>query len=152
MPTIRLMFPSAPNLSSQDAMVTTGPTLDVQIGLDPNFQLSSGVHPDLPQTRFSALIDTGAAVSGIDHTLAENLALHVVRQRPLAGAFQSQMVNFYLAQLHIPDLGTTSYGEFASVNLAASGYSQHALIGRDTLKDFTMFYNGRAGEVTISSD
>ena len=78
--------------------------------------------------------------------------MRVVRRGTVIGVLRSQMVNYYLAQLHIPDLGTTSYGEFAAVNLSAIGHSNRVLIGRDILKDFTMFYNGRAGEVTISND
>ena len=152
MPTIRLAYPNRRNLSSQNAMVANGPTLNVEIGLDPNFRLDSGLRPDLPQTRIPALVDTGAAVSGIDYNLAENLGLRVFRRRTVAGPIQSQIVNFYLAQIYIPALGTTSHGLIAGLNLAANGYSQHALIGRDILKDFTMFYNGRTSEVTISSD
>ena len=133
-------------------MVSSGPTLDVRIGLDPDFRLESGLLPNLPQTQIPALVDTGAAVSGIDSTLAENLGLQVFRRQQVAGVLQSQVVNFYLVQIYIPDLGTTSHGLVAGFNLSTVGYSQRALIGRDILKDFTMFYNGRTGEVTINSD
>jgi hypothetical protein len=60
-------------------------------------------------------------------------------------------VNIHIAQIHIPSLKTTIYGEFAAVDLIAGGQPHHALIGRTFLRNFQMVYNGKTGQVTISS-
>ncbi len=60
-------------------------------------------------------------------------------------------VNMHLGQIFIPRLQFTIFGQFAGVNLIAGGQGHHALIGRTFLKNFTMFYDGRTGEVVITS-
>jgi hypothetical protein len=59
------------------------------------------------------------------------------------------VADIFLAQIRIPALNETIYGEFAGVNLA-DGFQQHrALIGRTFLLHYTMIYNGITGDVTI---
>ena len=60
--------------------------------------------------------------------------------------------NYHLAQIYVPDLDHTIYGQFAGVHLAAGGQPHVALIGRTFLRDYTMTYEGRTGQVTLSND
>lgn len=62
------------------------------------------------------------------------------------------MADFYLAQIYITTLGVTVYGRFAGVHLVAGGQPHVALLGRTFLQHFTMTYEGRTGQVTISND
>ena len=56
----------------------------------------------------------------------------------------------YLAQIHIPSLARTIYGEFAGVDLRIGGQSIDALIGRTFLQHFRMVYEGTNGDVELS--
>jgi hypothetical protein len=54
-----------------------------------------------------------------------------------------------MAQVHIPALNFTIYGEFAAADLRAGGQSIDALIGRTFLQHFKMIYDGKKGDVEI---
>jgi hypothetical protein len=97
-----------------------------------------------------ALIDTGATTSCIVAGLAATLDLPIIDRRAVAGVGGTHEVNMHLAQIYVPELNQTIYGSFAGVNLTAGGQSHVALIGRTFLQHVTMFYDGRAGRVTIS--
>ena len=96
-----------------------------------------------------ALVDTGATQSCIDSSLAMNLGLKVHDQLEIAGIGGKQLVNLHIAQIFFPALGTTMFGQFAGVHLAAGGQSHSALVGRDFLAHFIMTYNGTTGQVVI---
>ena len=115
-----------------------GPTLLVQIGFDPLFRPGSASPPDLPDDRFPAL--------------AGALGLPVADRRPVAGVHGVDEVNMHLAQIHIPELQWTVYGQFADVHLAAGGQPHRALMGRTFLMNFVMTYDGRTGAVALSND
>jgi len=133
--------------------VSLGPTLAVDIGFDPNYNPAAipYVTPTPGITGVNALVDTGAMVSCIDNLLAAQLDLPVVDRRPVSGIHGSRDANMYLAQIHVPSLGFTIYGEFVGVDLQAGGQVHSALIGRTFLRNFNMVYEGRSGSVTISS-
>ena len=135
-----------------DVLVHYGPTLYIEIGFDPNFRPNSEGKPDLSANQFPALVDTGASVSCIDSGLAMELNLPVVDRGDIAGAHGSGAVDFHLAQIYVPSLRWTVFGQFAGVHLIAGGQPHYALIGRDFLQDFTMTYEGRTGVVTLSDN
>jgi hypothetical protein len=83
--------------------------------------------------------------------LASQLNLPVVDRRLIAGSSGKHTANVYLAQIHVPALKFTIYGPFAGVDLKAGGQVHNALIGRTFLQNFTMVYEGKTGNVTISS-
>lgn len=124
----------------------------VQIGLDSLFPGSQSSQPDLPIQLWPALVDTGAEESCIDSRLADILRLPIVDRREVAGAHGAEELNYHLAQIYVPDLNYTIYGEFAGVHLVAGGLPFLALIGRTFLQHFTMTYDGRTGQVTLSND
>jgi hypothetical protein len=131
-----------------------GPTLLVDIGFDPSFdsRILSPKAPIAGVQGVRALVDTGAGESCIDNLLATNLNLPIADRRPISGIHGSHSANMHLAQVHIPSLGFTLYGMFAGVDLHAGGQPHLALLGRTFLQRFTMIYEGRTGNVILSSD
>ena len=129
-----------------------GPTLEVQIGFDRSFRHSQPSRPHLPDKLYPALIDTGADLSAVDLTLAQQLELPVVGQTNVAGVHGAYVLPEYLAQIHIPSLAFTIYGRFAGLLLSSGGQQHSALIGRAFLRSFTMIYEGRTGVVQLSND
>lgn len=145
MPTIRAGYEGRPARLASD-----GPSLPVQIGWDWGFPVGGGAHPLLPDTRYSALIDTGASHNIVDQTLAVALGLPPAGRRYIAGVHGAQGVELYLAQIYIPALDFTIYERLAGVSLSASGQPYAALLGRTFLRHFTMTYDGPTGLVTLS--
>jgi len=140
--------PNAPK--GRDQLVVFGPTMLVDIGFDPSYNPENvGSIPAPGVTGVWALVDTGATTSCIDSQLAASLSLPVIDRRQYGGAGGLHTADIYLAQIHVPALTQTIYGEFAGVNLA-DGFQQHqALIGRTFLFHYTMIYNGTTGDVTL---
>lgn len=133
-----------------DLLVQFGPTLIVDIGFDAAYQADgSAGPPNLGIRGVHALVDTGATTSCIDSDLAINLGLPIVDQAQVAGVSGKKSVNMHLAQINIPSLQATLYGQFAAVDLAAGGQSHSALIGRSFLRSFKMVYDGTTGTVMI---
>jgi predicted aspartyl protease len=131
-------------------LVSYGPTLKVDIGFDPNYNVASADVPTTAIKGVDALVDTGATESCIDSLLAAQLNLPVVDRRMVSGVHGSKEVNVHLAQIHIPSLGRTIYGVLAAVDLVAGGQIHKALIGRTFLQHLTMVYEGLTGKVTLS--
>lgn len=150
MPTAQCGFESSGPLGSI-RLVFFGPTLFVDIGFDPAFDVKSGKAPNLAMKNVGALVDTGATESCIDSSLAMSLTLPVVNRMEVSGVHGRKEVNVYLAQIHVPSLPFTIYGNFAGVDLKAGGQPHSALIGRTFLRMFKMEYDGKTGKVTISS-
>jgi predicted aspartyl protease len=134
-------------------LVDLGPTIQVNIGFDPDYIPASDppIVPVPGVTGIHALVDTGATESCIDNLLAAQLGLPVVDRRPVSGIHGSHETNMYLAQIHVPTLEVTVYGEFVGVDLQAGGQDHSALMGRTFLRNFQMTYDGRTGSVVIST-
>ena len=99
-----------------------------------------------------ALIDTGASYSSIDSALAEELGLPLAGTTLIAGVSGPLVAITYQAQVFIPSLNAIVHGVLASAHLRAGGQPHAAIFGRDFLRNFTMTYNGRTGQVTLSND
>lgn len=151
MPTALCGWLDTPAGAGRDFLVQYGPTLLVDIGFDPAFKAGVLVTPKAAALQQQALVDSGASESCIDSTLAQRLQLPIVDRRPVSGVHGSQDVNMHLAQIHVPALNFTIYGVFAGVDLVAGGQPHMALIGRTFLQHFKMEYDGRTGNVSISS-
>lgn len=132
-----------------DLLTAFGPTLMVTVGFDGGFDPSRHTSPSLPATKWHALVDTGATMSCIDSGLAMQLNLPVVDRATIGGVSGSREVNMHMAQIHVPSLAFTIYGQFAGVDLIAGGQPHHVLIGRTFLQNFVMEYNGTTGTVTL---
>ena len=98
------------------------------------------------------MVDSGAFECCIDSSLATQLGLPIVEKDTIVGVYGYFEVPFHLAQIFIPELSWTIYGNFADVHLASTGQHHMALLGRNFLRRFTMIYEGRSGVVTISND
>ena len=105
----------------------------------------------LSPNRLPALIDTGA---GKLHRCLACLRVEPTGCRPPGTDCCQRRCrrSVHLAQIYIPDLDTTIYGQFASVNLTEGEQTHYALIGRTFLRHFSMAYEGRTGSVIISND
>ncbi len=55
-----------------------------------------------------------------------------------------------MAQVHVPSLGFTMYGQFAGVYLLQGGQDLRVLMGRTFLANFLLGYDGRSGRVTLT--
>lgn len=145
-------FNSTPDgASGSDLLATFGPTLFVNIGFDTNYRPDVKRAPTPGVQKIQALVDTGAVESCIDNMLASQLRLPIINKRLISGVHGSHPTNMYLAQVHIPSLSFTIYGEFAGADLAGGSQIHRALIGRTFLRHFTMLYEGRTGDVILSN-
>lgn len=136
---------------SPEELVLFGPTVQVEIGFDPQYQPETQARPKLPPTVHPALVDTGATISCIDSGVAASLQLPVVDRQRIAGAHGTGEVNMHLAQIWVPGLEVTTYGRFAGVHLRAGGQHHVALMGRTFLRNVNMNYDGISGAVTLTS-
>ncbi len=152
MPSAKCGFINIPGgFPAEDLLSLWGPQLLVDIGFDQNYEYAPGGSLPVPGKKgLPALIDTGAGESCIDSLLAAQLNLPVIDKRMQAGAHGAKMVDIHMAQVHIPALNFTIYGDFAAVDLRIGGQSIDALLGRTFLRHFKMVYDGKTGSVEIS--
>lgn len=135
-----------------ESLQLIGPTLYVEIGFDPAYVPGERNRPSIMDMQWPALVDTGASNSSIDTELATTMMLPIADQEEWSGISGQVTVNIYLAQIHIPALGSTLYGRFAGVQLFNGGQPHRALIGREFLRRYTMNYDGVTGKVTLGDD
>ena len=152
MPTASAGFHDTPGLSGRDTLSILGPTVQAQIGFDASFRDGQSAPPNLGQALHLALIDTGASYSSIDSSLAEELGLPRAGTTLAAGVSGPLVAITYQAQVFIPSLNAIVHGELAAAHLRAGGQPHAAILGRDFLRNFTMTYEGRTGQVTLSND
>ena len=129
-------------------LLQIGPSLFVNIGFDPTYK--PGKTPIAGVSNVEALIDAGAKISCIDEPLAIQLGLPAVNKRRLGGIGGIHIATMYMAQVQLSGLPFTIWGNFAGVQLAATGSNYKALIGRAFLQYFTMLYEGQTGTVILS--
>jgi predicted aspartyl protease len=96
-----------------------------------------------------ALIDTGATISCIDEQAAKDMKLPVVDVGQMTSASHvGHPCNLYPIQIVLPAGIAFGAPRAMGANLASQGLI--AIIGRDILQVCTMFYNGVAGQITLS--
>ncbi len=104
-----------------------------------------------PPAAGHALLDTGASVTCIDDAAAQKLKLRPIGIANMASASHSATkMKVHPARIHL--VGTDiliSTQHAVGASLGAQG-GIIALIGRDIMKDFTLFYNGPAGAITLA--
>ncbi len=150
MPDVECGFRDHEGIPARDLLVTYGPTLQVDIGFDPDYDSSQPQRLPLSALRqVRALIDTGATISCIDRTLAAKLALPVVDRQNFGGIGGLYLTEMHSAQSHVPTLNFTVHGLFAGVDLLGGGQQHVALIGRTFLQSMRMIYEGPTGRVIL---
>lgn len=95
------------------------------------------------------MIDTGATGTCIDEQAAQELGLPVIDVAKMTSATHAdQQCNVYPVQINIPPAITLNSLRTVGAALAPQGLL--VLIGRDVLRVCSMFYNGPAGQFTLS--
>jgi predicted aspartyl protease len=97
-----------------------------------------------------ALIDTGASVTCVDDQAARDLGLPIIDVVGMWSASHAQtQQNVYPVQITIPALGFNLQAPRA-VGAALDAQGLILLIGPDVFQMCTLFYNGPAGQITLS--
>ena len=139
-----------PNLASA-LLMQFGAVLFVQIGYDKTYNTAKR-RPMIPEESYPALIDTGAIESCIDADLARALHLPILCQINASGMEGKAKLNVHLGQIYVPELEWTIFGQFIGVHLRAGQQPHFALIGRTFLQQVTLTYEGRTGQVALSTE
>lgn len=101
-------------------------------------------HPGVPTI---ALIDTGASLTGATPSVIQRANLRFTGFSPLQSALGSQERRVYFGEIHFP-WGAHMAAPIAECEL--DGLPFECIIGRDTMKNWVMIYDGIAGIVTIT--
>lgn len=136
-------------MPSHVALQLRGPTLQVTVTIEENAGkalLAQGKTLPTPKTGF-ALIDTGASNTCIDEKAAQELGLPVIDVGTMQSANEKKPCNIYPVQFTLPKLVLNSPRTMGA-DLAPMGLL--ILIGRDMLQHCNLFYNGPAGQFTLS--
>jgi predicted aspartyl protease len=97
-----------------------------------------------------ALIDTGATATCIDEQAAQELGLPVIDVAKMTSATHSdQQCNVYPVQINLVPPGIVLNSP-RTVGAALAAQGLLVLIGRDALRNCTLFYNGPTGQFTLS--
>jgi predicted aspartyl protease len=139
-------------LEPKTALISRGPVLQVTLSI-PKVIAQELVKQDMtvPEPIAGvALIDTGASTTCIDDAAAQKLGLPVIDVATIASASHAATkINIYPATIDLIGVPITVTTERAlGANLSSQGLI--ALIGRDLLQNFTLYYNGVMGQITLS--
>ena len=137
-------------LSGAERLVQCGPTLLVNIGLDPEYKYAesgSAFNSDIMQV--PALVDTGAIFSCIDDDLAQSLGLPLVDRRVFSMLNGVRECNAYLAHIVVPALSLFQHGILYGLTFDEIDRPYLAVIGRTFLRDMVLVYDGPTGSVRI---
>ncbi len=134
------------------ALQQRGPIIQVSVGLEQGMAKAitqQGKSVPAPRIGY-ALIDTGASLSCIDEQVAKDMQLPVVDVGQMVSASHTghpcNLYPIHIALVPTPIVFNASRAMGA--NLAVQGCV--AIIGRDILQSCTLFYNGAAGQITLS--
>ncbi len=113
-------------------------------------QVGQPGQPGSGQT-FTAMIDTGASISCINISLAQQLGLQQVSSTQLGGVGGSSEAPIYAAALSVPQFGVTVDPiQIAGVQNPLPGVDM--LLGRDILRSLHMEYHGGQGAFTLENE
>jgi predicted aspartyl protease len=139
-------------LSSREALLFRGPVFQITLGLAENIaQQLVQQGQDVPEPIAGwALLDTGASSTCIDDTAAQKLKLPVIDKGKMSSASHGAIdVNIYPALISFT--GTPiKINVLRAIGANLASQELIALLGRDLLQNFTIFYNGAFGQITIS--
>jgi predicted aspartyl protease len=132
------------------ALQARGPVIQVTVSIEQNAGqalVSQGKTLPTPKAGL-ALIDTGASNTCVDEQAAKELGLPVIDVATMLSATHEKVpCNVYPVLISTPIAGLNSPRTMGAA-LAAQGLL--VLIGRDVLQNCTLFYNGVAGQFTLS--
>jgi predicted aspartyl protease len=132
------------------ALQLRGPILQVSVTIEQNAGkglVAQGKPLPVPKSGL-ALIDTGASSTCIDEQAAQDLGLPVIDVANMQSAsHEKHQCNVYPVQIITP-IVTLNAPRAMGAALASQGLL--VLIGRDVLQNCNLFYNGPAGQFTLS--
>jgi predicted aspartyl protease len=136
-------------VTPQVALQGRGPVFQVTITIEQNAARGLLAHGKSAASKTGmALIDTGASNTCVDDFAAKELGLPVIDIATMQSAsHERHPCNIYPVQIITPVV-TLSSPRTMGANLSSQGLL--VLIGRDVLASCTLFYNGPAGEFTLS--
>ncbi|MHB8539431.1 MAG: retroviral-like aspartic protease family protein [Candidatus Acidiferrales bacterium] len=133
------------------ALNQRGPIIQVTVTIEQNAGkglLAQGKTLPTPKSGV-ALIDTGATATCIDEQAAQELGLPVIDVAKMTSATHAdQQCNVYPVQIAIPPVLILNSPRTIGAALAPQGIL--VLLGRDLLRNCSLFYNGPAGQFTLS--
>jgi len=134
------------------ALHTLGPRLDIAISMPaPLASALVAQGATVPQPSVGhALIDTGAAQTCIEDSVARQLGLPVINQVPLSTPAGQTMHTLYAAQLIFPGTLLPTITNIAVIGVHLSSQGIAALLGRDFLSGKTLHYDGGLSIVSLS--
>jgi predicted aspartyl protease len=140
------------NVPPAIALQLRGPIVQVTVTIEQNAGkglLASGKTVPTPKAGL-ALIDTGATATCIDEQAAQELGLPVIDVAKMTSATHSdQQCNVYPVQINLVPPGIVLNSP-RTVGAALAAQGLLVLIGRDALRNCTLFYNGPTGQFTLS--
>jgi predicted aspartyl protease len=133
------------------ALHQRGPIIQVSVTIEQNAGkglVAQGKPLPTPRTGL-ALIDTGATGTCIDEKVAQELGLPIIDVGKMTSATHAdQQCSVYPVQINVPPILVLNSPRTMGAALAAQGLM--ILIGRDVLRTCNLFYNGPAGQFTLS--
>ena len=108
------------------------------------------IRVEISGRRLNALLDTGAAYSGIDIGLARELDLVEGGSRQVIGVTGRGSYPTFLVDLVVPVLGLTLPGPLMSIPLKSHGIPLDAIVGRDVICRYEFTMNAETGLVRFT--
>lgn len=135
---------------SAPEMRMNGVLVRVEVGL-PNpvvRQLKQSGQAVPAGVEITAMVDTGASISGINIDVASRIGLIQTGSMPVGGVGGVNNQPVYAAGVRLPDYGA----EWGAVQLIGTPLSGKFLflVGRDLLCTMTLTYDGRSGSFSMS--
>jgi len=133
-------------------LASKGIVLNVGIGVD-NFTADALHAQNLPLPQpFNgpALVDTGASGLALDTSVVRQLGLlrqGIANNYTAAGPRVSPV---YFVSLAFPGSQLNSYGLLRATEVDLTGQAFKCLIGRETMMNWHIHYNGQSGQISIA--
>jgi hypothetical protein len=97
-----------------------------------------------------APVDTGASGLAIDKSIAQTLGLKKVGVTTNLTEIGSRLSPVYFVSLNFPRTNLRSYDMLTATEVDLSKQPFHCLIGRETMANWHLHYNGHTWQVSIS--
>ena len=160
-----IAFQAAPDPNNPKVMkITLNSALGASILATNGIVLNIAISPDMltvstmqtlgqqtPQPFLcKALVDTGASGLAIDRKIAQSLAL---KKEGIANNFTAngaKLSPVYFVSLSFPGTNLKSYDMLRATEVDLTNQPFQCLIGRETMANWHLHYNGQTGQISIS--
>jgi len=97
-----------------------------------------------------ALVDTGASHLALDNKVIQPLNLSKRGTTTCDTAAGRRIANVYAVSLAFPGTSLQSYPLLRATEVSLTNQPFKCLIGRETMKNWHLHYNGQSGSISIS--